>query len=584
MDSVTGPMQTLALPPTLASKLTPVLQEICIRHTGSSGALVQVWMPVRGCEGAAVLRTQGLPFNVSGVADLLAMFRCCSCKYTFCTDVHKPELMGAVGRVYVSGQPEFSNDVQQYDRTIYLRLQDALRCRVHSSIFMPLYDNELRHRPIAVFEACKGDNADFPGIIDALSMALKSLNLFTVDLPGLSVGLRSRIWMNESQGLAVRGHVPAARLMQEIGGTVDQGAAHSPVLVQGLANGGLVSNELWKPPQKPCRKRPSLEPMRSSCPTLSQSTVQVDDDYYKACQLDVLHQDRAAWESAQIARTNGGAHSGLDHAAALRREEGTEVASAHSMPHSELHLQGEESRPDSDSITPEERPEINNRIGGGAGRRLTFEDLQACFAYGLRDAASRLNICPTTLKRACRRHGIHRWPRRQIAKQERRMGNAAASNRSVDRSGMTGDSVSSQSGRREHGTSIISQREAEGVERSNPTSEPQLHAQAIGAESHWQQHAEESLSAAGWEIPTFGIQLMDGFQGSLQGLPPVSGALAMQPSMASPALSRPLQQQDCMLYIPNMSFPMCSTYPDVFQNGSVDPMVVHDMFKLVRLF
>ena len=34
--------------------------------------------------------------------------------------------------------------------------------------------------------------------------------------------------------------------------------------------------------------------------------------------------------------------------------------------------------------------------------RLTLADLQGQFGVGLKDAANRLGICPTTLKRACR--------------------------------------------------------------------------------------------------------------------------------------------------------------------------------------
>lgn len=34
----------------------------------------------------------------------------------------------------------------------------------------------------------------------------------------------------------------------------------------------------------------------------------------------------------------------------------------------------------------------------------------------MQEAANKLGICPTTLKRACRRHGIQRWPRRQLAR------------------------------------------------------------------------------------------------------------------------------------------------------------------------
>ncbi len=41
-------------------------------------------------------------------------------------------------------------------------------------------------------------------------------------------------------------------------------------------------------------------------------------------------------------------------------------------------------------------------------------DTQAHFGLGLKDAADRLGICATTLKRACRRVGIQRWPRRLV--------------------------------------------------------------------------------------------------------------------------------------------------------------------------
>lgn len=103
--------------------------------------------------------------------------------------------------------------------------------------------------------------------------------------------------------------------------------------------------------------------------------------------------------------------------------------------------------------------DVNNRVGGGAGKRLSLPELQvrsllsivaichtcnlqvtictllcmrghcmfkvcpciaqAQFGVGLREAAANLRICPTTLKRACRRHGITRWPRRQLARLNR---------------------------------------------------------------------------------------------------------------------------------------------------------------------
>jgi hypothetical protein len=36
---------------------------------------------------------QGVPFSVSGTVDLLALFRCISCRFKFTTDVTKPSKM-----------------------------------------------------------------------------------------------------------------------------------------------------------------------------------------------------------------------------------------------------------------------------------------------------------------------------------------------------------------------------------------------------------------------------------------------------------------------------------------------------------
>ena len=65
--------------------------------------------------------------------------------------------------------------------------------------------------------------------------------------------------------------------------------------------------------------------------------------------------------------------------------------------------------------------------------------LQSQFGVGLREAAHNLRICPTTLKRACRRHGIFRWPRRQSWAGVGGEGEAARS----DSMSLDADSVSS---------------------------------------------------------------------------------------------------------------------------------------------
>lgn len=91
---------------------------------------------------------------------------------------------------------------------------------------------------------------------------------------------------------------------------------------------------------------------------------------------------------------------------------------------------GAQTRPDvSTAAPPPPRAACTLQSGGEAStpmdQRKGCTDIRSIaqyFVHPISDAARMMSICPTVLKKICRRHNIHRWPQRKVRGGERRRG------------------------------------------------------------------------------------------------------------------------------------------------------------------
>ena len=295
-----------------------------------SSPVPQVWLPDSSDDDEVMLKTKGMPFCVAGFGDLLALFRCISCRFSFGIDPTLPDQLGAPGRVFTSALPELSCNVQQYSRDRYLRLAEAEQCNVQSSLLLPIFI--MHDRCVAVLEAVQTSaDMDFVETTAKIAAAFRAVGLETTAVEVIKQCL-PRTPVVTNLVLPNTTYILGPRLPSSSDGSgVDVSSAQN----------------------------------KEEAP---QAMSEISEDVFSEDDMQDDSEDGDEWCNGSPRGRNGTRRKGK---------------------------------------------------AGKPGVNISLKALQGQFGVGLKEAANRLGVCPTTLKRACRRHGIQRWPRRALQKVSR---------------------------------------------------------------------------------------------------------------------------------------------------------------------
>lgn len=326
------------------------------------------------------------------MGDLLALFRCISCRFNFSADPEAQESLGAPGRVYLSGEPELACNVQLYPRSAYLRRAEAEQCRVQSSMLLPVF-------LVSINSGSKGSGSGSGGAGGKPIGSSGSISLMTgSDAPRKTLGVIEVVQTSDDMAF-----LPVAQLLgiilEKCGlatSSVDEVRARLPTAATNL--------------ELPLRTG-VLEPADGADPA-SEDIVSSDDRQNNTAaeprrgRLTRASSGAVPAGAAGARRQNSLGVPDSDHDFADGGDDGVEDDS------------GAEDGSDSDEDDGRRRKRGTARrnVKGKPGVKLSLADLQGQFGVGLKDAANALGVCTTTLKRACRRHGIQRWPRRALQK------------------------------------------------------------------------------------------------------------------------------------------------------------------------